>query len=73
LGEDIKKEIFTSLVFTEMVEDMKAEAPTLWKLLHSMAYMPEQQRWNTEKNPDKVCHLVNQENTRNSLKSGRLS
>jgi hypothetical protein len=74
LGEDIKEETFTSLVFTEMVGDMKAEAPTLWKLLRSMAYMPEQQRRNTEKNPDKVCHLVNQENTGNSPKSyGRLS
>ena len=38
----------------EMIENMKAGAPTLWRLLHAMAYTPDQQKRNTEKNPDKV-------------------
>ena len=53
-GEDIREDTLTSLVFKEMIENMKAGAPTLWRLLHAMAYTPDQQKRNTEKNPDKV-------------------
>jgi len=54
VGEDIREEFLTSLVFEGMIENMKASAPTVWKLLYALAYTPYQQMRNTEKNPDKV-------------------
>lgn len=53
-GEDIKEEELTSLVFDEMIDKMKKNAPTLWHILRSLAYTSEQEKRNTEKNPDKV-------------------
>ena len=67
VGEDIKEETLTSLIFEEMIIDMKAKAPTLWKLLRSMAYTSGQQKQNTEKNPDKVSCPVYQVDITNSL------
>jgi hypothetical protein len=66
-GEDIKEETLTSLIFEEMIIDMMAKAPTLWKLLRSMAYTSEQQKRNTEKNPDKVSCPVYQVDIMKSL------
>ena len=67
VGEDIKEETLTSLIFEEMIIDMQAKAPTLWKLLCSMAYTLGQQKRNTEKNPDKVSYPVYQVDITNSL------
>jgi hypothetical protein len=58
MGEDITEETLTSLVFREVIEDMKNDAPILWQLLCTMAYTPDQQKRNTEKNPDKVSVLI---------------
>jgi hypothetical protein len=58
MGEDITEETLTSLVFSEVIEDMKNDALTLWQLLRTMAYIPDQQKQNTEKNPDKVSVLI---------------
>jgi hypothetical protein len=58
MGEDITEKALTSLVFKKMIEDMKDKAPTLWKLLRNMAYTPDQQKRNTEKNPDKVSAFI---------------
>jgi hypothetical protein len=54
VGEDIKEETLTSLVFNKMIVSMQNQAPVLWKLLHSMAYTPTQQARNSAKKPDKV-------------------
>jgi hypothetical protein len=54
VGEDIKEETLTSLVFNKMIVGMQNQAPVLWKLLHSIAYTPAQQARNSAKKPDKV-------------------
>jgi hypothetical protein len=59
-GDDIKEETLTSLVFDEMIEEMKTHAPTLWCILRGLAYTPEQEKRNTEKNPDKVRSKIRQ-------------
>ena len=54
VGEDIKEEPLTSLVFNKMIVNIQNQAPVLWKLLHSMAYTPTQQARNSAKKLDKV-------------------
>lgn len=53
-GEDIREENFTSIIFEELIESMKAAAPRLWSLLRSLAYTPKQERRNKQKDPEKV-------------------
>jgi len=56
-GEDITEETLTSVVFEEIIVVMKTNAPTLWHILQRLAYTPEQERKNKEKNPDKVSSM----------------
>lgn len=56
-GEDIKEETFTSLIFEDMIKEIKSRAPTLWTVLQSLAYTPEQEHRNSKKNPEKVSIL----------------
>jgi hypothetical protein len=58
--DDIKEETLTSLVFDEMIEEMKTHAPTLWCILWDLAYTPKQEKRNTQKNPDKVRSKIRQ-------------
>ena len=57
VGDDIKEENLTSLVFDEMIATMNDVAPHLWRLLRSMAYTSEQERRNSAKSPDKVSSV----------------
>ena len=59
-GDDIKEETLTSLVFDEMIEEMKTHALTLWCILQGLAYTPEQEKRNTENNPDKMRSKIRQ-------------
>ena len=56
-GEDITKETLTSVVFEEIIVVMKTNAPTLWRILRRLAYTPEQEQRNKEKNSDKVSSM----------------
>jgi len=44
-GDDIKEETLTSLVFDEMIEEMKIHTPTLWCILWGLAYRAREEKY----------------------------
>lgn len=53
-GEDICEESLKGVVFDDMIRNIQTNAPTLWKMLLTLAYTPSQDKQNTDKNPRKV-------------------
>ena len=56
--DDVQEDFFTGTHFTQLAEQCKTIAPTLWRLLLASAHTKQQaDRNTTKKNPSKVTHL----------------
>src|ERR1700720_1048317 len=53
-GGDVTEKDFTDVDFDKIIEEVKAEAPTIWLTFRSVSYSPKQEKRNTKKDPDKV-------------------
>ena len=56
--ELLSKEHLLSLDFHALIVECQNLAPTMWDLFRKSAYTPEQEKYNTRKNPDMVSHLL---------------
>jgi hypothetical protein len=52
--EDLSEELLTTFDFGEMMDHVKTNAPTFWRLVRRAAYHPEQDVRNSKKDPDMV-------------------